>query len=106
MPQTAGGHVRTAEEQVLFKQTLMQINLLYLALSVLLLVDQSFATRFWTVSATFELARRHLTRLTGRVSSTLAVAALRVVARLPSVLRQRPRGRERNREAMDHHMPA
>ena len=42
------GVTRTAEEQVEFKEMLSMVNLLYLGASVLILLDMSYLSRFWT----------------------------------------------------------
>merc|ERR1712050_341630 len=39
---------RTPKDQRLFKETLPHINLLYLTTSVLILLDLSYLSRFWT----------------------------------------------------------
>ena len=39
---------RTAEESAIFKRMLNAVNMLYLGCSVLLLVDSSYPSRFWT----------------------------------------------------------
>ena len=39
---------RTAEENAIFKRMLNAVNMLYLGCSVLLLVDSSYPSRFWT----------------------------------------------------------
>ena len=50
MPQKGkDGDERTREEEALFKKMLRQVNLLFLGCSVLLLVDISFCSRFWTM---------------------------------------------------------
>ena len=45
MPQGEG---RTAAETVFFKHMLKNVNMLYLGMRVLLLLDLSFMSRFWT----------------------------------------------------------
>ena len=39
---------RTAAEKVLFKHMLVNINILYLGMGVLILLDLSYVSRFWT----------------------------------------------------------
>ena len=47
MPQ--GGARRTRAEEVEFRALLPNVNLLYLACSVLIVMDASYASRFWTL---------------------------------------------------------
>merc|ERR1712185_404891 len=48
MPQDQPKGSRTADDTAAFKTMLSQVNMLYLGTSVLILLDLSYVSRFWT----------------------------------------------------------